>query len=91
MILEMKQKLLNNPIQDSLPKDTGSGSKRKGTPGLPRDSTLNMPEYYRNQITENFNNIMSKIKTLPEKSSVYILIWCFVLFFTSVQFHVRAG
>ena len=39
MILEMKQKLLNNPIQEALPKDINSGSNRKGVlNGLPRDS-----------------------------------------------------
>ena len=85
MILEMKQKLLNNPIQDSLPKDTGTGTKRKGTPGLPRDSTLNMPEYYRNEITENFNNIMSNIKTLPETEQCLYLD----MVFRSI-FHERA-
>jgi len=85
MILEMKQKLLNNPIQDALPKDTGTGSKRKGTPGLPKDSTLNMPEYFRNEITEKFNEIMAKIKTMPENEQCLYLD----MMFRSI-FHERA-
>jgi len=85
MILEMKQKLLNNPIQDALPKDTGHGSKRKGTPGLPKDSTMNMPEYFRTEISAKFNAIMTKIKTLPENEQCLYLD----MMFRSI-FHERA-
>lgn len=73
MILEMKQKLLNNPIQDNLPKDKGSGTERKGIPGLPKDSTLNMPECFRIEISKKFNNIMTKIKELSEKDQCLYL------------------
>ena len=85
MILEMKQKLLNNPIQDNLPKDKGIGSNRKGIPGLPKDSTLNMPECFRIEISKNFNNIMTKIKKLPENNQCLYID----MLFRSI-FHERA-
>ena len=85
MIMEMKQKLLNNPIQDSLSKVFSNGKKRKSSPGLPRDSTLNMPEYFRSMISTNFENIMKKIKTLPEGEQCFYLN----MMFRSI-FHERA-
>ena len=85
LILEMKQKLLNNPIQDSLPKDTGTGSKRKGAPGLPKDSTMNMPMWFRNEITRKFNHIMVEIKKRPENEQCLYLD----MMFRSI-FHERA-
>lgn len=85
MILEMKQKLLNNPIQDNLPKNIGQGPKRGGARALPKDSTLNMPEYFRFKISEQFNAIMTKIKAKPEIEQCLYLD----MMFRSI-FHERA-
>lgn len=85
LILELKQKLLNNIIERNLPKDNGIGTHRKGYVGLPKDSTLNIPESFRNNITLKMNTIMSKIKELSEKEQCMYID----MLFRSI-FHERA-
>jgi hypothetical protein len=86
MILEMKQKLLNNVIQDSLPRKVKSRSGVvKGFKGLPKDSTLNIPLDFRTKISDNFSKIMIKIKQQPEKEQCLYMD----MIFRSI-FHERA-
>jgi len=81
MIIGMTQKLLNNIIQDNLPKTSGVGSKRKGCPGLPKDSTLNIPESFRQEISQKFNMIMEKINSQPDNIKALYLDMMFLTIF----------
>lgn len=86
MILEMKQKLLNNVIQDSIPKKVKSRSGViKGSKGLPKDSTLNIPLDFRTRISNDFNKIMTEIKKKPEEEQCLYMDMMF-----RAIFHERA-
>lgn len=70
-IMEITNKLLNNVIQDNLVKPKGSGSYRKGTPGLPKDSTNNIPSHFKLKIVEQFRNVIKIISEQPKKEQAF--------------------
>ena len=62
-MLGLTQKLLNNNIQNKVNK-----SKNKS---MPLDSTLNIPQYYREFITFESENIIKLIKLKIKRTSLY--------------------
>lgn len=70
-IMEITNKLLNNVIQDNLVKPKGSGSLRKATPGLPKDSTNNIPKIFKLKVINQFINVIKNISDKPKNEQVF--------------------
>lgn len=70
-IMEITNKLLNNVIQDNLVKLEGSGSSKKATPGLPKDSTNNIPKIFKLRIINQFRNLIKNILDKPKYDQTF--------------------